>query len=152
MPFHIDVEDREIRGILLSHEFYRQYETVVEEDIVGKNINYEKPELVKAVSKTIFVKTFVYAGSVKDRQLYPNKHEVLLGSFEPSMTRMLNLQPKDYLDALEWASNNLVYLLNEGERYWFTQFASPIRMVEVRAREVDSSDALKRLKSTHGSF
>ena len=146
MPFHIDVEDREIRGMLLSHEFYRQYETVVEEDIVGKSINYEKPELVKAISKTIFVKTFVYAGSVKDRQLYPSKHEVLLGSFEPSMTRMLNLQPKDYLDALEWASNNLVYLLSEGERYWFTQFASPIRMVEVRAREVDSSDALKKIE------
>ncbi len=57
MPFHIDVEDREIRGILLSHEFYRGYETVVEEDIVERCRKYEKPELVKAIAKTVFVKT-----------------------------------------------------------------------------------------------
>ncbi len=62
------------------------------------------------------------------------------------MTRMLNLQPKDYLDALEWASKNLVFLMSEGGRYWFTQIASPIRMVEVEAKRVEDSEAMKKVE------
>jgi hypothetical protein len=146
MPFHIDVGDREIRGTLLSHELYRQYATVVEEDITERTKSYEKPELAKTIAKTILIKTFVYAGSIRHHQLYPDKHEVVISSFEPSMTRALNLQPKDYLDALEWASSNLVYLLSEGGRYWFTQFASPIRRVEMTARTVDDLEALKKVE------
>jgi len=146
MPFHIDVEDREIRGTLLSHELYRQYATVVEEDVVERTKRYDRPELAKTIAKTILVKTFVYAGSTRHHQLYPDKHEVIISSFEPSMARELNLQPKDYLDALEWASSNLVYLLSEGGRYWFTQFASPIRRVEMTARTVDDHEALKKVE------
>ena len=146
MPFHIDIEDREIRGTLLSHELYRQYATVVEEDVVERTKSYERPELAKTIAKTILVKTFVYAGSIRHHQLYPDKHEVIVSSFEPSMVRALNLQPKDYLDALEWASSNLVYLLSEGGRYWFTQFASPIRRVEMTARTVDDHEALKKVE------
>ena len=146
MPFHIDVEDREIRGTLLSHELYRQYATVLEEDVIERTKNYEKQELAKTIAKTIFVKTFVYAGSIRHHQLYPDKHWVIMSSYEPSMARALNLQPKDYLDALEWASSNLIYLLSEGGRYWFTQFASPIRRVEMTARTVEDSEALKKVE------
>ena len=146
MPFHIDVEDREIGGMLFSHELYRQYATVVEEDVVKRTEGYEKPELVKAIAKTILVKTFVYAGLVGYRQLYPDSREVVISSYEPSMAGALNLQPKDYLDALEWASRNLVYLVSEGGRYWFTQFASPIHMVELTARTVEDREALKKVK------
>lgn len=144
MPFHIDVEDREIRGLLLSHELYRQYATVVEEDIVERTKEYEKPELVKTIAKTILVKTFVYAGSVRFHELYPDKYDVIISSFEPHMARTFNLQPKDYLDALEWASSNLAYLLSEGGRYWFAQFVSPIRKVEMMAnKSIDDHEALK---------
>lgn len=146
MPFHINMEDREIRGALLSHELYRQYAAVVEEDVVERTKSYEKPELAKTITKTILVKTFVYAGLTRYHQLYPDKHEVIMSSFEPSMTRALNLQPKDYLDTLEWASSNLVYLLSEGGRYWFTQFASPIKRVEMTARDVDDHEALKKVE------
>ena len=146
MPFHIDVEDREIRGTLLSNELYRQYATVVEEDVIKRTKSYERPELAKTIAKTILVKTFVYGGSVRHHQLYPNEKEVMISSFEPSMARALNLQPKDYLDALEWASGNLVYLLSEGGRYWFTLFASPIRRVEMTARTVDDHEALKKVE------
>lgn len=146
MPFHIDLEDREIRGILLSHELYRQYATVVEEDIVKRTKSYEKPELAKTIAKTILVKTFVYASSMRHYQLYPDKYEVIISSFEPSMVRTHNLQPKDYLEALNWLSNNLIYLLSEGERYWFTQYASPIRRVELTARTIDDGEALKVVK------
>ncbi|MEL9908253.1 MAG: DUF499 domain-containing protein [Desulfurococcus sp.] len=146
MPFHIDVEDQEIRGTLLSHELYRQYATIVEEDVVERTKSYEKPELVKTIAKTIFVKTFVYAGSIRHHQLYPDKRWVIISSYEPSMARALNLQPKDYLDALEWASSNLVYLLSEGGRYWFTQFTSPIRRVEMTARTVEDHEALKKVE------
>jgi len=146
MPFHIDVEDREIRGTLFSHELYRQYETVVEEDIVTRAKNYEKPELVKIIAKTILLKTFVYVGSIKQHQLYPNKYEVIISSFEPSMARTLNLQPKDYSNALEWASSNLIYMLSEGGRYWFVQFASPIRRVEMTAQAIDDHEALKKVE------
>ena len=146
MPFHIDVEDDEIRGTLLSHELYRQYATIVEEDIVERIKSYEKPELAKIIAKTILVKTFVYVGSVRYHQLYPDKHEIMISSFEPNMSRALNIHPKDYLDALNWTASNLVYLLNEGGRYWFTQFASPIRMVEMRARMIDDHEALKKVQ------
>jgi len=144
MPFHIDVEDREIRSILLSHELYRQYTTILQEDIIERTKGYEKqPELAKIVAKTVFVKTFVYAGSVKDYHVYPDTREVVVSSFEPAMARELGLQPKDYVDALEWASTNLVFLVSEEGRYWFTQLASPVRMVEMRAKTVDDYDALK---------
>ena len=146
MPFHIDIEDREIRGTLFSHELYRQYDTVVEEDVIERTKSYEKPELAKTIAKTILVRTFVYAGSIRHHQLYPDKHEVIISSFEPSMARTLNLNPKDYQDALEWASSNLIYLLSEGGRNWFTQFASPIRRVEITARDVDDYEALKRVE------
>ncbi len=146
MPFHIDMEDREIRGTLLSYEMYRQYATVAEEDVVERTKSYEKPELAKTIAKTILVKTFVYAGSIRHHQLYPDKHEVIISSFEPSIARALNLQPKDYLDALEWASSNLIYLLSEGGRYWFTQFASPVRRVEMTARTVEDHEALKKVE------
>jgi len=119
---------------------------VVEEDVIKKTKDYEKPELAKTIAKTILVKTFVYAGSVKQRQLYPDGHEIVLSSFEPNMARALNLQPKDYLDALEWISGNLAYLLSEGGRYWFTQLASPIRRVEIIARTVDDHEAYKRVE------
>ena len=146
MPFHIDIEDREIRGILLSHELYRQYATVVKEDIIERTKSYEKPELAKTIAKTILVKTFVYAGSIRHHQLYPDKYEAIISSYEPDMNRTLNLQPKDYLDALNWAASNLVYLLSEGGRYWFTQFASPIRRVEMTAKTVDDHEALKKIR------
>ncbi|QGR19702.1 DUF499 domain-containing protein [Stygiolobus azoricus] len=147
MPFHIDIEDREIRGILFSDVLYRQYDTILEDDVVERTKSYEKPELAKTIAKTILVKTFVYTGSIKQQlQLYPDKHEIIVSTFEPSMARALNLQPKDYLDALEWASNNLVYLLSESERYWFTQIVSPIGMVEMTAKTIDDHEALKKVE------
>lgn len=144
MPFHIDVEDREIRGKLLSHDLYGQYETVVDEDIIRKTKDYERPELAKTVAKTVFIKTFVYAGM--KHQGYPDEHEVVLSSFEPSMAGALGLEPKDYLDALEWASKELYYLLSEGGRYWFTYLASPIRRVHMVARTVGDDEALEKVK------
>ena len=143
MPFHIDVEDREIRGILFSLDHYRQYETVVSEDVVERTGSYEKPELARTIAKTILVKTFVYAGSMRYHQYYPDKYEVIISSYDPGMAQVLNLQPKDYVDALEWAAGNLVYLVNEGGRYWFVQFSSPIRRVELTARTISDYEALK---------
>lgn len=152
MPFHIDVEDHEIGAILFSHELYRQYGVIVEEDIVERTKGYEKPELARVIAKTIMVRTFVYAGSTRYHQLYPDKHEVILSSFEPSMARAFNLQPSDYLTALEWISNNLAYLVSEGNRYWFIQFASPVKMVEMRARTIDDYMALEKVKEYAGKL
>ncbi|ADM27560.1 ATPase [Ignisphaera aggregans DSM 17230] len=148
MPFHIDVEDREIRSMLLSHELYRQYDTVVNEDIIEKTKEYEKPVLAKIIAKTIFVKSFVYAGLLEYRQIYPDKYDIAVSSYEPSTARRLAIQPKDYIDALQWLSNNLTYLLTDtsGIHYWFTQIASPIRRVEMVARTIDDGEALKVVK------
>ncbi|MCE4628068.1 MAG: ATP-binding protein [Desulfurococcales archaeon] len=146
MPFHIDVEDREIRGVLFHHPLYRQFEAVVSEDIAERTKRYDRPELAKTVAKTVLVRTFVYAGSTKHHQLYPDRHEAVLASFEPAMARSQGLQPKDYVDALEWAANNLVYMLSEGGRYWFTIIASPVRMVEMTARSIDDYDALREVR------
>jgi len=148
MPFHIDVEDNEIRAALFSHTTYRGYDTVVSEDIIGKAGGYEKPELAKAIAKAVLVRTFVYAGLVKPHQiqLYPDRHEIVVSSFEPSTARALGLQPKDYLDALDWVSNNLVYMVSEGGRYWFTITASPIKRIEMAARNVDDWSALKKVE------
>jgi len=147
MPFHVDIEDSGVRALLFSHTLYRGYDVVVNEDIIEKVSSYEKPELAKAVAKTVLIKTFVYAASlIKRYQLYPDRREVLVSSFEPSMARALGLQPKDYLDALEWLSNNLAYMISEGERYWFVPIVSPIKMIEMRARNVDDETALKKVE------
>jgi len=146
MPFHIDVEDREIRSILFSHQNYRQFETIVSEDIVKKAGDYTRPELAKVIAKVILVKTFVYPGSKSYQQFYPDKHWVIVSSYEPAMARTLDLQPKDYVDALEWVSSNLVYLLSENDKYWFTQLVTPIRRVEMYSRDVSDREALKKVE------
>jgi len=146
MPYHLDVEDREIQAILFSNETYRGYATVVNVDITGKAREYDRPEIAKIVAKTILVKTFVYTGILKYLQAYPDRHEVLVSSYEPSTARELKAQPKDYMDALEWASRNLVYLLNESGRYWFTIVTSPIKLVETQARQVGDQEALRKVK------
>lgn len=145
MPFHIDLGDPEIKGLLFSHELYRQYAMIVEEDVLEKTRGYEKPEVARAVAATILLQSFFYGGSLRYHQLYPDGHRVLVSSFEPTMAQAFNLQPKDYLDALEWASGNLTYLVSEGRRYWFIQIASPIRMVEMRAKEVGDYEAVKKV-------
>jgi len=146
MPFHIDVEDREIRDLLFHHMNYQQFEIVVNEDIVKRTNEFSRPELAKAISKAILVRTFVYTGSKSDLQFYPDKHEVIVSSYEPAMAQALDLQPKDYVNALEWISNNLVYLLSENEKYWFTQVVTPIRRVEMESKNVDDRDALVKVE------
>jgi len=146
MPFHVDVEDREISHTLLSHSFYQQYSAVVQEDIIERSRGYEKPELAKLIAKVIFLRTFIYADSTRYHKHYPNKHEVIISSYEPNMARALNLQPSDYMSALEWISSNLAYLLSEGDRYWFTQITSPIRRVEIVARDIKDHDAIKEIE------
>ncbi|MGC9106699.1 MAG: DUF499 domain-containing protein [Infirmifilum sp.] len=147
MPFHIDIEDREISHTLLSHPSYQQYSTVVQEDVIERSKGYERPELAKLIAKVIFLRTFVYADSTRYHKLYPDKHEIIISSFEPNMARALNLQLSDYVSALEWMSSNLAYLLSEGDRYWFTQITSPIRRVEITARTVEDYDAINKIEN-----
>ena len=102
----------------IRDRLYRQYATVVEEDVVERTKSYERSELAKTIAKTILVKTFVYAGSIRHHQLYPDKHEVIISSFEPSMARALNLQPKDYLDGTGTKRDDVGFYVSADQVVW----------------------------------
>jgi predicted AAA+ superfamily ATPase len=140
MPFHIDPEEGEVRAILLSHSSYRGFETALDEDL-RRASGYEKPELAKKIVKSIFLMTFVYGGAVARYILYPDMHRVLVASYLPLDALSMGASPKDYVDALEWLSKNLYYLVSDKGRYWFTQIKSPIRLVEEKARGIDDLEA-----------
>ena len=144
MPFHIDVESKEIQALLFSTESYRQYGAAVEEDIVKRIQRYEKPELGRAIAKTVLIMTFVYGGLPRSRQLYPDDRRAVLASYEPSMGNKLGVYPKDYIDALSWLSKHLIYMVSDGNRYWFTQIQSPVKMIKDLAEHVDDIKALEK--------
>ncbi|MGC9106774.1 MAG: DUF499 domain-containing protein [Infirmifilum sp.] len=142
MPFHIDPEESELRTILLSYGSYRGFEVVLGEDL-KKASEYTKPEIAGKILKSIFLMTFVYGGAVAKYTLYPDMHRVLVASYLPSDALRMGASPKDYVDALEWLSNNLYYLVSDRDRgrYWFTQIKSPNKLVEEKARSIEDLEA-----------
>jgi len=149
MPYHIDVENDEIKAKLLggpgSH--YSSYTMVIEEDIKRRCSDYDpvKQLIAKAVAKTIFARTFVYAwlGGVGKHLYFPDSKEVLINSYEPWMAETLQATSKDYVDALNWLLKNLAYMLESDGRYWFTFLVSPIKQVEIMAKNISDEDAYK---------
>ena len=145
MPWHIDMTDHELQSKLLGHETYQGFAAVISDDIVGRTKECEKPELAKLTAIAILVRTFIYYPMTGRTAFFPTSQEIALSVYEPYTFRKLGLQPKDIIDVLDWESRNLLYLLSEGERYWFTALISPIRMVEARARSIDDERAMEKV-------
>jgi len=146
MPYHLDIEDNEFQGILLSTSSYRGYISAIQTDIMGKARSYDKPELAKVVAKTIFIRSFVYGDFNKNLRVYPTKQDIIVSSYEPYFVKSNKLQPNDFTDAIEWESSNLTYLVKQGDRYWFTQIMTPAKLIEERAKQVDNITAIGKVK------
>ena len=139
MPWHIDIEEEDIGTLLLSHKSYEGFKIVVEEDITKKCSDYQKSWLAKIVAKSLFIKTFIYGEYIVPRpEFFPTPEELAVLIYEPAVFREKDLQPKDIAEAIDWVTNNLLYVLRDEKtrRIWFTKFITPIKYVEERASRI----------------
>jgi len=147
MPWHIDVERDDIRNLLLTSD-YEMFRLPVEEDIVKRCNNYAKPWIAKDVAKALFIKTFVYGGGlVPKAEFFPTPAELALLTYEPGLFSSKDAQPKDIAEAIDWITNNLLYVLKDErtQRLWFTYIMSPVKAIEARAQKVADADAYKKI-------
>jgi len=147
MPWHIDVERDDIRSLLLSSG-YEMFRLPVEEDIVKRCSSYAKPWIAKSVAKALFIKTFVYGGGlVPKAEFFPTPAELALLTYEPGLFSSKDAQPKDIAEAIDWITNNLLYVLKDErtQRLWFTYIMSPVKAIEARAQKVADADAYKKI-------
>jgi len=148
MPWHIDVEKDDIRNLLLSHAEYEMFRLPVEEDIVRRCNEYSKPWLAKAVAKALFIKTFVYGGGIVPKpEFFPTPEELNILVYEPGVFNVRDAQPKDIAEAIDWISNNLLYVLKDEKtsRLWFTYVSSPIKYVEAVAQKITDVQGYKKM-------
>jgi predicted AAA+ superfamily ATPase len=147
MPWHIDVERDDIRSLLLSSG-YEMFRLPVEEDIVRRCSTYVKPWICKSVAKALFIKTFVYGGGlVPKAEFFPTPAELAILTYEPGLFSLKDAQPKDIAEAIDWITNNLLYVLKDErtQRLWFTYIMSPVRAVEEVAQKVTDAEAYKKV-------
>jgi predicted AAA+ superfamily ATPase len=147
MPWHIDVERDDIRNLLLSSG-YEALRLPVDEDIVRRCGEYSRPWLAKAVSKALFIRTFVYSNTIVPKpEFFPTPEELAVLVYEPGVFRVRDLQPKDIAEAVDWISSNLLYVLKDEKtgRLWFTYLSSPVKYVEAAAQRVAPSKAYERI-------
>jgi predicted AAA+ superfamily ATPase len=147
MPWHIDVERDDIRSLLLSSG-YEMFRLPIEEDIVERCSNYAKPWIAKIVAKALFIKTFVYGGGlVPKAEFFPTPEELALLIYEPGLFTSKDAQPKDIVEAIDWMTNNLLYVLKDERtrRLWFTNIVSPVKLIEERVQRVTDAEAYKKV-------
>jgi predicted AAA+ superfamily ATPase len=147
MPWHIDVEKDDIRNLLLSSG-YEALRLPVEEDIVRRCGEYSRPWLARAVSKALFIRTFVYSNTIVPKpEFFPTSEELAVLVYEPGVFRVKDSQPKDIAEAVDWISSNLLYVLRDEKtgRLWFTYISSPVKYVEAAAQRVVPSKAYERI-------
>jgi predicted AAA+ superfamily ATPase len=147
MPWHIDVERDDIRNLLLSSG-YEALRLPVDEDIVRRCGEYSRPWLARAVSKALFIRTFVYSNTIVPKpEFFPTPEELAVLVYEPGVFRVRDLQPKDIAEAVDWVSSNLLYVLKDEKtgRLWFTYLSSPVKYVEAVAQRVAPSKAYERI-------
>ena len=146
MPYHINIEDEEFRSLLLAHQTYQPYNIVVEKDIVEAPKKLEEREdLGRAIAKVIFLKTFIYENIRKNLRLYPDARYVLLAVTEPYTFLSRNLSAPDVIEVLNWLKNNLLYLVEEENRYWFIKIQSPIALLNSEVVKYSDAEAIKKL-------
>jgi len=147
MPWHIDVERDDIRSLLLTSG-YEMFRLPIEEDIVRRCNTYAKPWICKSVAKALFIKTFVYGGGlVPKAEFFPTPVELAVLTYEPGLFSLKDAQPKDIAEAIDWITNNLLYVLKDErtQRMWFTYIMSPVRAVEDVAQKVTDAEAYKKV-------
>jgi len=146
MPWHIDVEMDDIRNLLLAPS-YESFRLPIEEDIIKRCNNYVKPWIAKTVAKALFIKTFVYGGGIVPKaEFFPTPEELAVLTYEPSLSSR-DVQPKDIAEAIDWITNNLLYVLKDEKtrRLWFTAMMSPVKIIEEYAQKVPDAEAYKKI-------
>lgn len=149
MPWHIDVTKDTIRNTLLIGE-YEGFKPIVEEDINERSKLFgEKRDLVRIAALALLAKTFVYGGGIiiPKIDVLPHEKELAQMIYEPALFQQAQWSPKDIVDAVNWMSDNLIYVVKDEKtgRLWFTKWVTPIKYVEERARKIEDLPALNRV-------
>ena len=146
MPWHIDVEMDDIRNLLLAPS-YESFRLPIEEDIIKRCNNYVKPWIAKTAAKALFIKTFIYGGGIAAKaEFFPTPEELAVLTYEPGLFSSKDAQPKDIAEAIDWITNNLLYVLKDEktQRLWFTAMMSPVKIIEEHAQKVTDAEAYKK--------
>ncbi len=147
MPWHIDLTSDAFRTYLLRG--FEGFQQVINEDISGRCQRYDNPWLAKIVANTLLLKTFVYGGGfLPNYRVYPTAGELAVAVYEPRSFSDKNLLAKHIAEVIDWIKQNLVYVLvdEKSNRIWFTQFITPIKYVEERARSVSDLDSYREIE------
>ena len=147
LPWHIDVERDHVKDLLLKSG-YEAFRLPLEEDIVKRCNNYEKPWIAKIVAKVLFIKTFVYGGAfVPKAEFYPSPAELALLTYEPGLFNSRRALPKDIADAIDWLTSSLLYVVKDEktQRLWFTYLKSPVKFIEDAAQRFKDAEAYKKI-------
>jgi len=147
MPWHIDVEIEDIRNPLLAPS-YESFRLPIQEDIIKRCNNYTKPWIAKTVAKALFIKTFVYGGGIVPKaEFFPTPEELAVLTYEPGLFSSKDAQPKDVAEAIDWITNNLLYVLKDEKtrRLWFTAVMSPVKVIEEYAQKVHDAEAYNKI-------
>ncbi|MEM1982523.1 MAG: DUF499 domain-containing protein [Sulfolobales archaeon] len=150
MPWHINLVSDEVLASYLMQGF-EGFRSVIKSDVQERAGSYEKLWLAQIVANTLLVRTFVYGGGlVPKHEVFPTPEELAVMVYEPKSFSDRGLLPKDVVDAVDWMKHNLVYVLEDEKtrRLWFTQFITPVKYVEDRAKHVSDLDVIKEIEAS----
>ncbi|MDK2869416.1 MAG: uncharacterized protein PWP39_651 [Pyrococcus sp.] len=139
MPYHIDLEDEAIKGLLFGKSTtFADYKAVLEADINEEKVKgLSNPELAKIILKYIFLKTYPF-DSPTPLPGFPVPESIARGVYEPDTFERNNWLPADIRDTVEEIGKSVkfMYLAKKDKTFWFWRIANVNKLVESKTREL----------------
>jgi len=151
-PFHIDLADRDILTDLTTHLGEEKLLNAVEADIwkgdgtaTAEQLDEQAKEnwgapLVRRACNTIYLYSLA-TGKQGDRGI---RSDVLISLLVTPMRREHFMKIRDIV--LDYLSDQFHYIDKQGERYVFVREPTPVRVIDLLARDITEEEVLKIIK------
>jgi hypothetical protein len=151
-PFHIDLADNDILTDLTTHIGEEKLRNAVEADVwkgdgtaTAEQLDEQAKEnwrapLVRRACNTIFLYSLA-TGKEGDRGI---RSDLLISLLVTPVRREHFMKIRDIV--LDYLSDQFHYIDKQGERYIFVREPTPIRVIDLLARDITEEDVLKIIK------
>ena len=140
MPYHINLKDEKIRGMLFGKsEIFMDYGTIVDEDLKSNKFkDFQNRELLaEIILKYVFLRTYPFDSPVP-LPGFPTAESIARGVYEPNLFDAERWLPTDIKETVKeiLASSHFIYLNKKEGILWFWRVANVSQMIESEMRDL----------------